>query len=517
MLRTRLDSARRRPPPLLAVAAGAVAALTLVPVGYLLVQSVDRGIGFVVAEVVQVRTAALVGRSVALVLVVTAACVVLGTVLAVIITRTTVPGRRLLGVLLSLPLAVPSYVLAYALVSQVPTAAGFWGAAAVLTAVCYPYVLLPVTAALVQADPAQEEVARSLGVAPSAVLWRVTLHRARTSIAAGGLLVALYVLSDFGAVATMRFESFTWVIYGAYRAGFNPSRAAVLSIVLLVFATVLLAAEARMRGRASAFRVGAGVARPAPDLVLGRAATVGALVIVALPLAAGIVFPVVTLVRWTAVSVSGGVDLVDVGTALGWTVTYAAAAAAVSVVLAVPVALLAARFDGPVARGVERVTFLTHALPGIVVAVAGVYLGARLLRPLYQSAPLLVAGYVILFLPLAVGAVRAALEAVPRRWEEVAMSLGRSPTQAFLTITGPAVTPALASGAALVLLATMKELPVTLLLHPTGVDTLATRLWTFTSVSDYGGAAPYAAALLLFAAVPTALLGIASSRRDRAR
>lgn len=517
MLRTRLDEARRRPPPLLAVAAGAVAALTLVPVGYLLLQSFDRGMGFVLAEIFQARTAALVGRSLALVLVVTAACVTLGTVLAVLVTRTTLPGRRLLGVLLCLPLAVPSYVLAYALVSQVPSAAGFWGAAAVLTVVSYPYVLLPVTAALVQIDPAQEEVARSLGVPPLMVLWRVTLRRARPSIAAGALLVALYVLSDFGAVATMRFESFTWVIYGAYRAGFNPSRAAVLSIVLLVFATVLLAAEARARGRASAFRVGAGVARPAPDLVLGRAATIVALGVVALPLAAGIAFPVVTLARWMAVSASGGADCADVGDALAWTVTYAAAAAVVSVVLAVPVALLAARFGGPVAAGIERVTFLTHALPGIVVAVAGVSLGARLLRPLYQSAPLLVAGYVILFLPLAVGAVRAALEAVPRRWEEVAVSLGRSPTRAFLTVTAPAVSPALASGAALVLLATMKELPVTLLLHPTGVDTLATRLWTFTTISDYGGAAPYAAALLLFAAVPTALLAIAGGRRERVR
>lgn len=513
----RTRSARRRLPVPLALAAGAVALLTLVPVGYLLVQSFDRGVGFVATEVFQARTAALVARSLALVTVVTVACVLLGTVLAVLVTRTTLPGRRWLAVALALPLAVPSYVLAYALVSQVPSAAGFWGAAAVLTVVSYPYVLLPVTAALLRVDPAQEEVARSLGATGWSVLWQVTLRRARSSIAAGGLLVALYVLSDFGAVATLRYESFTWVIYGAYRAGFNPSRAAVLSVVLLVFATGLLIAEARVRGRASVFRVGSGVARPAPPLVLGRGATVAATALVAVPLVAGLVFPAVTLARWVLASASAGPDLADLGSALGWTVTYAAAAAVVSTALAVPVALAAARYGGPVAGAVERLTFLTHALPGIVVAVAGVYLGARVLRPLYQSAPLLVAGYVILFLPLAVGALRAALESVPVRWEEVAVSLGRSPGRAFLAVTGPAITPALTSGAALVLLAAMKELPVTLLLHPTGVDTLATRLWTFTSVSDYGGAAPYAVALVLFAAVPTAVLAIRGARPEGGR
>lgn len=507
----------RRPPWLLVAVAGLITLITLVPVLYLGERAVDRGWAFVVDELFQARTAALIGRSLALVAVVTAACGVLGTVLAVLVTRTDLPGRRHWSVVLALPLAVPSYVAAYIWISEFPGLAGFWGAAIVLTIVSYPYVFLPAVAALSRLDPAQEEVARSLGRSGPAVLVEVTLRRARAAIAAGCLLVALYVLSDFGAVATMRYEAFTWVIYGAYRAGFNPSRAAILAMVLLVFAVALIVAEALARGRASAYRVGSGVARPAPLIRLGRAGRAAAFAVVGVVLAAGLVFPLGTLLLWVSRSVRTSIDLAELAAALSASVGYSLAAAAVTLALAVPVALLAARYRGPAVSVIERTTFLTHALPGIVVAVAGVYLGARLLRPLYQSSPMLVLAYVVLFLPLAVGSIRAAVESSPARLEEVAVSLGRSSTRAFFAVTAPLAASGLAAGAALVFLATMKELPATLLLHPTGTQTLATGLWQYTTVSDYGRAAPYAAALVLFAAVPTAILGRWSGRAGEIR
>ncbi|OKH75540.1 hypothetical protein EB72_10200, partial [Mycobacterium sp. SWH-M1] len=185
-----------------------VAAATLIPLVYLGDRALSRGWAAVVDEVAQPRTAALIGRSLLLVGTVTAACVLLGVTLAVLLTRTDLAGRRIWGVALTLPLAMPSYLLAYLWVSAVPSIAGFWGAVLVLTLVSYPLVLLTTTAALARVDPAQEEVARSLGRGGWAVLFGVTLRQARASIAAGALLVALYVLSDFGAVAAMRYEAF---------------------------------------------------------------------------------------------------------------------------------------------------------------------------------------------------------------------------------------------------------------------------------------------------------------------
>lgn len=501
---------RTRPPVSLVAAATAVVAATAVPLWYLIDRASERGLAFVVEELGAPRTGALVGRSILLVVVVTAACVALGSGFAVLLTRTDIAARRALAVALTLPLAMPSYLLGFLWISMFPSIAGFWGAALVLTLVSYPFVMLPAMAALSRSDPAQEEVARSLGLGETAVLFRITLRQARAAITAGALLVALYVLGDFGGVAAMRYEAFTWVIYGAYRSGFNPARAAVLSLVLLMFAVVLVAAERWARGLATASRVGSGSPRPAPLIRLNRwrrAAPAPALVVLAAALAA----PAFALGQWL---LAAGVrwNRQEWLTALGSTVWLSVVAAAVCTLAAVPLAVLAARYRTPAVRILEGAGYVTHGLPSIVVAVAMVSVGVALLRPLYQREPLLILAYAVLFVPLAVGSIRAAVEAAPIRQEEVARSLGRTPLRAFMTVTARTAAPGLAAAAALVLLTCMKELPATLLLHPTGTSTLATRLWSHSSVSDYAAAAPYAAALVVFAALPTALLGLWTSR-----
>jgi iron(III) transport system permease protein len=187
-------------------------------------------------------------------------------------------------------------------------------------------------------------------------------------------------------------------------------------------------------------------------------------------------------------------------------------AAIVTTLLAAPVGVLAARFRTRSSLVIERATYFAHALPGIVIAISMVYTGVRILRPIYQETPLLVLTYAVLFLPLSVASVRAAIEQSPPVFEDVARSLGRRHFVALVTVTARLAAPGLAAGAAMVFLATMKELPATLLLHPTGTETLSTRLWQRTGVSDFGGAAPFAAALVVFAAVPTAVLGWWSGR-----
>jgi iron(III) transport system permease protein len=375
----------------------------------------------------------------------------------------------------------------------------------VLTLATYPFVLLPVVAALQRVDPALEEVAASLGRGRAAVAWQVTLRQVRPSILAGALLVALYVLSDFGAVAILRYEVFTWAIFGAYRSGYDPTRAAVLALLLVALAVALVAWEARARGRASA-RIGSGVARTGRVVALGRLRAPAVLGLAGI-VAAGIGMPAVTLLRWVLTGTADGRDAGEFGAALAASVWLSVLAAIACVLLAVPVGVLAARWPGRGVALVERSTFVGHALPGIVVAIAMVFVGVRLLRPVYQEVPLLVLGYVVLFLPLAVGAVRAAVESSALRGEEVARSLGLTPAAVLRRVTLPVAAPGIAAGAVLVALTTMKELPVTLLLHPTGTQTLATRLWDHMLVSDQAAAAPYAALIVLGAALPAVLLG----------
>ncbi|MDP9398161.1 MAG: ABC transporter permease subunit, partial [Actinomycetota bacterium] len=262
-------SAPRLPPALVAPAALA-AAVALLPLVYLAVRALDRGPGYALDVLADARTAGLVARSLALAGTVTAASLVLGISLAWLVTRSGLPGRGAWAVLAALPLAVPTYVAATMWLSRFPAVHGFAGAALVLTLCCYPYVYLPVAAALERADPALEEVSRGLGRTPWSTFFGVTLRQVRPAAAGGGLLVALYVLSDFGAVQILRYDTFTRAIFTAYRSGFDRVPAAVLGCVLVGVTIAVVAAESRTRGRAAHARLGSGSPRPARRVPLGR-------------------------------------------------------------------------------------------------------------------------------------------------------------------------------------------------------------------------------------------------------
>jgi len=206
------------------------------------------------------------------------------------------------------------------------------------------------------------------------------------------------------------------------------------------------------------------------------------------------------------VSRPGSLD--EVAAAAGNSLWVCLVGTGLTVGLALPIGLLAARAPGPLAVGLDRVTYLAHALPGLVIGLSLVYFGINVAYPLYQSVWLLALAYAVLFLPLAVAAVAAAAAQCPPVLEDVARTLGRRPPTVFATITLPLTLPGIGAGAALVFLACMKELPATLLLRPTGMDTLATKLWSHTAVAEYAAAAPYAALLVGLAAVPTSMLAV---------
>ena len=169
------------------------------------------------------------------------------------------------------------------------------------------------------------------------------------------------------------------------------------------------------------------------------------------------------------------------------------------------------RFPGSGARSIERLAYLGYALPGLVVALAFVAFGAG--TPFYQSLVMLVAACVVRFLPEAISSTRAALLQVSPRLEEAARGLGRSQVGAVASVTIPLARPGILAGAALVLLTAMKELPATLLLSPTGWDTLAVKVWTAANDAAYGEAAAPALILIAAAALPMLLL----APRDRIR
>lgn len=487
-------------------AAAVAAAIALLPLLYLAVRTAEAGWPAIAEVLARPRTWQTAARSLVLALAVALACLVLGVPAAWLIARSALPGRRLWTVLLALPLAVPSYVAAYAWVSLFPGFSGFWAAFGVLTTVSTPYVILPVAAAFRSADPGLEEVARSLGRSPLQAFARTTLPQVAPAAAAGSLLVALYVLSDFGAVSTLRYDAFTRVIYASYRASFDKSTAAVLSLVLVVIALLLVLAEQRARGQAKRYRVGSGAARRAAAVPLG-----GWLWPAQLWLAAGsllaLVVPSAVLLGFVTER-GTTVDLAELATATGATIGVSAFGALLAVALALPVGILAARRTDRLARGIEAGAYIGHALPGVVVGLALVFVGLGLAPALYQTVTMVALAYAVLFLPNAAGSIRAATAAVPPVLEQVGRSLGAGPVTAWRRVTLRAAWPGVAAGGALVLLTAMKELPATLMLRPTGMDTLATEVWTRTDVAAYSEVAPYALVLMLIAAVPAFLLAV---------
>jgi iron(III) transport system permease protein len=329
----------------------------------------------------------------------------------------------------------------------------------------------------------------------------------RPAAAVGALLVALYVLSDFGAVAILRFDVFTRVIYTSYRSSFDGTAAAALGLVLVVITSAIVWAEGRSRGRASQARIGSGAARQPRTVALGRLGTAAGLGFAAVVAGLALVFPLGSLTYWLVQGRTDELDLAALGGAAASTIAVSALGALLTTVLAVPVGVLAARYRSRGARALEQASYAGHALPGIVVGLSLVFFGVRFAYPIYQRTPLLVLAYAVLFLPAAVGAVRASVTQSPPMLEEVARSLGRSPGRVLRDVTLPLAGPGVAAGAALVFLTCMKELPATLLLRPTGLETLATELWAETEVAAYAAAAPYATLLVLLAALPTVVLG----------
>ena len=499
------DGAPLRRFPVTLLLACAVAALALLPLGYIVGYTIDVGWSGVRELVFRPRVAELLWNTARLVLGTVLLCGILGVGSAWLVERSSVPLRRLWHVLLVAPLAVPAFVNSYAWISLLPGLDTYGGALLVVTLSYFPFVYLPVAAAFRGLDPALEETAHGLGLSSWAVFWRVQLPQLRVALLGGSLLVALHLLAEFGALRMLRYPTFTTAIYDQYRATFNGPGATMLAGVLVLLCLVLLLAELRLRGRRGYARTGRGAARPVRPVPL-RGLTVPSLAGLAGLVGLALVVPLASLAYWMVTGSSTTLSLPTLATTTGTTLALGAGAAVLTVALAVPTGWLAVRARGRVSTLLERSTYLGSAVPGIVVALALVTISIRATPWLYQTVPVLLAAYAILFLPRAIVTVRSAVEQSPRLYDDVAASLGSSAVDRLRRVTLPLLAPGIGAGAALVFLAVVTELTATLLLAPTGTITLATAFWSASSGLEYGAAAPYAVIMVLLSAPATVLL-----------
>ena len=436
---------------------------------------------------------------------VTVTCALVGLSLAWLLERSNLPGRRLWGVILCLPFAVPAFVSSFTWVSLSSSFEGLGGAILVMSLSKYPLIFLPVAATLRNLDPALEESARTLGQNRLGVFFRITLPLLWPSLLAGSLLIALHMLVEFGALSIIGLQTFTTAIYQQFELSFSNANAAMLSAVLLVMCLSLLWLELKVRGKGRHIRIGQGAARRAEQVRLGKWSFIGQLYCLALAII-GSGVPLGMLAYWLVKGSSAAFPMAAIGEALLSSLSLALGGAALCLVLAAPVGLLVVRYKGRLAIWAERLPYLLHALPGLVIALALVYFSLHYVPALYQTSALLLIAYALLFLPLAQAPIRTALNKAAPQLEEAARTLGASSFSAFCRVTLPIIFPALGAAFALVFLDAMKELTATLLLSPTGLNTLATQVWAHTSNIEFAAAAPYAALLIVVSGLPVYLL-----------
>ena len=512
----------KRPPAFLVASAAAVALAALIPVAYLLVRSVSAGSDWI--DIIwRANTAAVFGRTFLLIALVTVISVSVAVPIAWLTVKSNIPLRRVLSVASVLPWVMPSFVMATTViemyspkgvlqgwlsaigVERLPDIYGLGGATLVLVLMTYPYVLLTVRGALRRMDPALEEAARAMGYGPVHTFRAVTLPMLRPAIAGGSLLVALYTLSDFGGVALLRYQTFTSTIMIQYQSSIDRTLAAVLSLVLVVIAVMLLMGEGFTRGRGAYHRSTVGAVRSSRRFDLGRWRWLGAAG-VGVPVMIGLIIPVGVLVHWLVRGLLNDQELLPLLIPARNSLYISLLAALATVMAALPVAILAVRFQSRMSKFFERSIYIGFGLPGVVVALSLVFFGINVARPLYQSIWLLIFAYVVLFLPASVGALRSSLLQVSPRVEEAAQSLGRSQWRVIFSVTVPLVMPGALAGGAMVFLLTMKELPATLILSPIGYRTLSASIWSAASEAFFAKTAAAALLLVLVAGVPTAYL-----------
>lgn len=499
-----------RPPWYFILPAGVVAFCLSFTIAYLFWRAFEGGIDSIAEILWRQRTLDLLWNTVRLAIGVIAVTTVIAFPLAWLTARTSLARSRLLSLLCILPLAIPGYIMAWALLSLggdygiinrltnwgFPRISGYWGALIAISLYAFPYLFLNLRSSLLGIDPSQEDAARSLGRSPSEVFFQVILPQCRPGYLAGCLIIVLYVLGDFGSVTLMRYETFSQAIFVQYQNLMDRQTAAGLALLLILITAILLWIELRLLGKVNLYRVGGGTKRTAQLHRLGWTRWL-AVPFIGLVISVSLLAPLFAILFWL-IEFPPVSQMGRVGSAIMDSLSVAIPASFLAGAAALPLAYLGVRYPSGISRSLERTAYFGYAMPPLALALSAAFLSLYLLPFLYQTLFLLIAIYALHFLAECMGPIRSALYQASPRLEEAARSLGCNPFTAFFRATFPMLFKGLIAGIAFVFLSVMKELPITYILSPWGFSPLAVNIWDLSNEGMYAEAAPHALALLLF-------------------
>lgn len=478
----------------------------------------------------------LIGNTLVLVLGVAVGVFSIGVSLAWLTSVLDFPGRKLFDLALMLPLAIPTYVLAFVFVGifdftgpvqttlrqylgpdyWFPPVRGTFGVICVMTLVLYPYVYLLARNAFQAQGRGVMEAARVLGVRPWQSFFRVALPMARPGISAGMALALMETLADFGAVSIFNYDTFTSAIYKAWYGFFDIDTAAQLASILLIFALSALLLERRTRGGKEIHQQSNSRKRIRLTGLNAWCCTLWCGIILAL----AFVVPVLQLISW-AIEMGANEFNSRYWDLLVYSVSLAFSAASITLVFAGLLAYFSRQYSDRWIPWLTRFATLGYALPGSVLAVGIMISFSAIDNSLVEAkerfnlpyAPVLVGGvgalllaYLVRFMAVAFGPVDTSLERIKPSVLEAGRSLGESPVGVLRRVVLPVLTPGLLSAALLVFVDVMKEMPATMLLRPFGWDTFAVRIFELTSEGEWERAAIPGLSLVAVGIIPVTLL-----------
>ena len=422
---------------------------------------------------------------------------ILGLLISIILVRFNIPGSKILFTLSVLPLVIPSYIGALTYVSafspkglfvqlfssfginEIAGIDGFFGSWLVLTLFTYPYVVLICSSALRNLDSTVEDAARSLGKNRFNVYTQVVIPRLKKPIIFSGLLVGLYVISDFGAVSLMRYSTLTKAIYSYYEFNINGDPVIFYSSILIVLA-LLISFIQRGSEEARSAKV-SGTPKISEKTNLSPRSKVLIYTFLSLVIFSGLILPISVLSYWLIRGLSAGNSVRAVFGGVVGSLSVSLLAALFSVIVSTPIIIMVSQYRSKFGNVLERIMLALYGLPHISVGVAILFITIKIFPSIYQSFTALIISYLIVFLPQAIGAGQASMEQVKSNYLDASAGLGMSKLKSFYRITLPLIYRGLFAGGALVFLSTMKELPQTLLLRPTGLNTMAIDIWSYAS------------------------------------
>ena len=533
-----------QPLPILALAAAAIIAL---PVLAVLREIFRPDTEDVWSHLLETVLAEYVFNSVVLALGTGVGAAFLGVGCAWIVAMHRFRGRGVLEWALLLPLAMPTYVIAYVYTDllQFPGPVQTWlretfmwqrgdywfpdvrslpGAIVVFSLVFYPYVYVLARAAFLERSGSLMEAARSMGLSARTAFFRAALPVARPAVAGGVALVIMESLAEFGAVSYFGVPTFTTGIYRAWYAFGSPVAAAQLAAALLGLIALTLMLEKLSRGRARYHETSLRKTLP-PQLTTARA--FGAWLLCLIPLTGGFLLPAVLLLRMAASEgdVQFGAKYLELA---GNSFTLALIASLAAAVLAVLLAYATRLHPGKAMAAIKRAASLGYAVPGTVIAVGALipltaldhalilfmreHYGMTLGLVLTGSALALVFAYVARFLAVALNAVESSMARIRPSIDDAARSLGATRTSLLARVHLPMLASGLASAVLLVFVDVMKELPATIVLRPFNFETLATQVYVLASDERLAEAATPSLAIVAVGLTPVILLSRAIRR-----